>query len=110
MTRRSSCRGTLGVDVPSLTTDPDSPNVGTAFEVVPAHLARTFGLELVIERLGVVIIDQYKTLTAREFFVGLEDQRMTLRRRQLSNVELGSGTHRQSPHGCVSWLSGIGCE
>jgi hypothetical protein len=56
-------------------------------------------LELVVERLGIVIVDQFKGLARRQSGKALKDQAVALGRRQRANVKCVDGRHRVSPMG-----------
>src|SRR5689334_13197149 len=41
---------------------PHSPGLGALLQILPGELPRLFGIELVIERLGIVVVDQDERL------------------------------------------------
>src|SRR5574340_45413 len=75
------------------------PHIRTAFQVFPAELAAVFGLELVIERLGVVVIDQEQGFARSQFGEGAENQWMALTRNNGADIDgvLGGCGHDRSP-------------
>src|SRR6185312_15427607 len=75
------------------TADLDSPHLGPAFDVGPRELVRVLGLELVIERLWVVIVDQYERAADIELVDQVENLLVTLRRHQAADIDLGVVVH-----------------
>ena len=74
--------------------DAHAPYLRTLLQVLPAELSAVLPLELVVERLGVVIVDQYETLSGRQGVVGVEDELVTAGRWLAADVELWvSGRH-----------------
>src|SRR5512139_3240624 len=75
------------------------PHIRTAFQVFPAELAAVFGLELVIERLGVVVIDQEQGFARSQFGEGAEYQWMAVTRNNGADIDgvLGGCGHDRSP-------------
>src|SRR5690606_20305017 len=67
--------------------DPHPPDLGALLEVVPGEIALVLGVELVEERLRVVIVDQDEALPGNESRVVLEDHRMATSRRLRANVQ-----------------------
>jgi hypothetical protein len=62
------------------------PGLRSAFEIFPFEFTGILGLELVIQRLGVMVVDQLKTLPGLEFFKGSKDQRVALGGRGLADI------------------------
>jgi hypothetical protein len=69
----------VGDDVLHLA-DAHAPDVGPGFEVVPTELALGLGLELVLQRLGIVVVDQHQRLARRQLGEAAENQRVALAR------------------------------
>lgn len=55
-----------------------APDFRSLFQVIPGELAAQLGLELVKERLRVVVIDQDEALTWSQRLKALKDERMSL--------------------------------
>src|SRR5512146_1631556 len=68
--------------------DPDPPYAGAVLLVVPGVLARVLCLELVAQRLGVVVVDEHEARTRPECPIGGEDQAVPLRVGDLPHVEV----------------------
>lgn len=66
--------------------DAHAPDGRSLFQIFPRKFAGVFKGELIIERLGVVIVDQQKTFTWLERSKGLEDERMALCGRHLADI------------------------
>jgi hypothetical protein len=56
--------------------DPHTPNLGSLLQVIPRELARKLSLKLIVEGLGVVIVDQEERLTGMQLVERFENQRM----------------------------------
>ncbi len=69
--------------------DSNPPVSRFAVYVLPFEGARIVGIELVVQVLGVVIVDQDKVLARRQRCVGSEDQRMLVRLADSTHVEFG---------------------
>src|SRR5690606_5495567 len=54
--------------------DAHPPGLRALLQVLPAERAGVFGGELVVQRLGVVVVDQDEAVPSAERVVGLEDQ------------------------------------
>src|SRR5699024_8214655 len=74
--------------------DPYAPGLGAFFEILPGELAGMFGLELVIQWLGIVIVDQYERGAVVQTVVGLEDQFVPARRDFFTDIEHDVVSHR----------------
>src|SRR5690606_29938977 len=67
--------------------DLDPPDLRPAFEIGPGELLRMLGLELVMERLRVVIIDQNQGGAGQELVDSRKDPRVTLRGLEAAHIE-----------------------
>src|SRR5699024_856661 len=54
--------------------DAHTPALGPLFERIPGELAGLLGGELVVQRFGIVIVDEHERITDAEPVIGLEDQ------------------------------------
>src|SRR5690606_19573158 len=57
-------------------------------QVVPGELPWLGGLELVIQRSGIVVVDQFETLSGTQLVPSIEDHRVALPRLHVADVEL----------------------
>ena len=57
------------------------PHLGTALQIVPLELSGPFCGECVVERLGIVIVDQKRRAPNRQLVEGAKDGRVLLRDR-----------------------------
>src|SRR5690606_41977406 len=64
------------------------PHFRPRLEVVPGELAGLFGLELIEERKGVVVVDELEPLARRQALPAAEDRRVAIPGRHLPDVQL----------------------
>lgn len=96
---------------PLRTADPHPPYLRTLLEVLPGELTGVLSLELVLQRLGVVVVDEDEALAGIEVLVGGEDQLVAAGGRLGSDVELTVGTgHESSPLFVARGLGGWRCQ
>lgn len=67
--------------------DPDLPDFGAGFEVVPGVGARVGGFELAAQGFGVVVVDQDEALAGGQSGVAREDPRVPLAVRDLADID-----------------------
>src|SRR5690242_11712511 len=58
--------------------DAHAPIVRARFKIFPGELIGALGLELIKQRLGIVVIDQDKAFARRQGFKGAKDERVAL--------------------------------
>ena len=63
------------------------PDLGALLQVVPGKLAGVLRLELVIERLWIVVVHQHEALAGLELLVSVEDLAMALHRDEPADIE-----------------------
>ncbi len=75
--------------------DDDAPDLGPLLEVFPGELAGVLGLELIPQRLGIVVISQLEGLAGAQCRIPVEDLRMALAGRDLANIDNSNDGHAQ---------------
>src|SRR5690606_41510636 len=69
-------------------TDPHPPHARPLLDGVPTELAGMLGRELVVQRLGVVVVHQHVASARSQLEPLLEDDPVALRRDQVADVEV----------------------
>src|SRR5690606_7738057 len=65
-----------------------APLCWALFQVLPAHAVSALGLELVVQRLRVVVVDELERRARLELIEGAEDERVPLARWDGADVQL----------------------
>ncbi|CDX53615.1 hypothetical protein MPL3365_180222 [Mesorhizobium plurifarium] len=68
--------------------DLDAPDLRPPFEIGPGELPGMFRLELVIERLGIMIVDENELPAKSQFIDELEDLLVPLHRHEAADIYL----------------------
>src|SRR6185437_4193127 len=63
------------------------PDLRALLQVIPGELPRVLRLELVIERLRIVVVHQHEALAGLELLVSVEDLAMALHRNEPADIE-----------------------
>src|SRR5450830_596601 len=71
--------------------DADAPDIGALVEIVPREGAFVLGLELIIERLRIVIVDEDEILPRLEFVERVEDQGVPFARDDRTDIDDRAG-------------------
>src|SRR5579864_6410765 len=82
-------RRCAGAHATSWPADAHPPDLRPLLEIRPGELPRLLRLELVVERLGIVIVDEDERLPRTERLKRREDDRVTPGGRQRPDVEVG---------------------
>jgi hypothetical protein len=86
--------------------DLDAPDRRAGFQRGPFELTQSAVIELVAQRLRVVVVDQLQRLADARASKRAEDQRVTFTRRDGPQVQLEGGLNQGCSHGN---LSGVKC-
>ena len=81
------------------TADVDASHLGARLQILPGEVALVLGLELVVQRLRVVVVDQNVALARCQLVVVLEDELVPTRGYFRTNIEQGAIKH-EVPLGC----------
>src|SRR6185312_15247143 len=87
--RRASARFGLRLSLAEsgVATDLHLPDLRALLQVIPGELPGVLRLELVIERLRIVIVHQYEALAGLELLVSVEDLAVSLHRDEPADIE-----------------------
>src|SRR5450759_3516166 len=80
------------------TADADAPDIGALIEIIPREGTVVLGLELIIERLRIVVVDQDEILPGREFVECVEDQGVPLTRDDRTDIDDRAGRVLYAAH------------
>jgi hypothetical protein len=71
----------------SLAPNPDPPNIGSLFQVLPRKMACVLGLKPKVERFRVVVVDENERLAGLKTLKGVENERMPLPGNYVTNIQ-----------------------
>src|SRR5664280_814434 len=68
--------------------DAHTPQLGTRLEIVPGELTGVLGLELVVQRLRIVVVDDHESTPGYKVIIGGEDHVMALSVGENAHIQL----------------------